>query len=116
MPPSARTRWSWSGQSTSTSRACARSWAMRPTSSRPSAASATDSMSHGWWSPDVGAERDRRPGRRLGRRAEAFGDQLGADHRDLARRLDPEPDLSPFEPDDRHADVVADKELFHQLA
>ena len=34
---------------------------------------------------------------------------------DLAGGLDPEPDLAPLEPDDGHADVVADVELLHQL-
>ena len=51
----------------------------------------------------------------MGLRRPAFGDELGADHRDLAGGVDPEPDLSPFQPDDGHADVVADEEFLHQL-
>ncbi len=41
--------------------------------------------------------------------------ELGPDHRDLPRRVDSEPDLSSFQPDDRDTDVIADKEFFHQF-
>jgi hypothetical protein len=44
-----------------------------------------------------------------------FGNELGTDDRDLARGIDSEPYLATLEPDDRHTDVVADKEFFHQL-
>ena len=44
-----------------------------------------------------------------------LGNELGTDNRNLARRVDAEPYLATLEPDDRHADVVADKEFFHQL-
>ena len=46
---------------------------------------------------------------------DALGHKLGTDHRDLAWGVDPEPDLATLEPDDRHTDIVADKEFFHQL-
>jgi hypothetical protein len=46
----------------------------------------------------------------------ALGDELGPDHRHVAGRVDPEADLPPLQADDGHADVVADEELFHQLA
>src|SRR5512135_622886 len=106
--------WSSSARSTSTSRACARSWVMRPTSLRPSAASAIDSMSRGWWSLDPGVHR-RDAGAGLRFRPQTLGDELGADDRDLARGLDPQADLAPLQADDGHADVVADKKLLHQL-
>jgi hypothetical protein len=44
-----------------------------------------------------------------------LGNELGTDNRNLARGVDSEPYLATLEPDDRHADVVADKEFFHQL-
>jgi hypothetical protein len=44
-----------------------------------------------------------------------LGNEFSADNRNLARGVDSEPYLATFEPDDRHADVVADKEFFHQL-
>src|SRR5512135_1832463 len=110
MRPSARTPWSSSARSTSTSRACARSWAMRPTSSRPSAASAIDSTSRVWWSLDAGVHRrDAGTGLRLW--PQTFGDELGADDGDLTRGLDPQADLTSLQADDGHSDVVADKEL-----
>jgi hypothetical protein len=46
----------------------------------------------------------------------AFGDQLGADHRDLAGRLDAQPYLAGLDPDDRDADVIAYEQLLHQFA
>jgi hypothetical protein len=52
---------------------------------------------------------------RAGPRGRPFGDQLGADDGDLARGVDAQADLTPLQPDDGHADVVADKEFFHQL-
>jgi hypothetical protein len=42
-------------------------------------------------------------------------DELGANHGHLAWGFDSKPDLPPFEPDDGHADVITDVELFHQL-
>jgi hypothetical protein len=53
----------------------------------------------------------------LGSRAghQAFRHQLGTHDRDLARGVNAQPDLAPFEPDDGHTDIVADKEFFHQL-
>ncbi len=44
-----------------------------------------------------------------GRRVESLGNEFGANHRHLAGRIDAEPDLTSFEPDDGHADVVADE-------
>jgi hypothetical protein len=44
-----------------------------------------------------------------GRCIESFGNELGANHRHLAGRIDAEPDLTSFEPDDGHANVVADE-------
>src|SRR5690606_16378902 len=105
--------------STSTSRASARSSARRATSSRPFAAWATGSMSRDWWTPDaprgplgVAAAGEARARSRL---AFALRDQLRADDRDVARGLDAEADLTPLQPDDGHADVVADVQLLHKL-
>src|SRR5437588_349452 len=108
-------RWSWSGRSTSTSRACGRSSATPPISSRPSAASAIDSMSHDWWSPELGVRRMHRRGcpdgtgggtgaGDPGSRGRSFGDELGANDRDLAGGVYTQPDLASFQPDDSHAD------------
>src|SRR4051812_42191832 len=104
-------RSSWSGPSTSTSRASARRWGRAPTSSRRSAASDIDSASLARSRPERGHRGrgrgavavlpDRLPGR----------DQFGADDGDLARGLDPEPDLAAFEADDGHAHIIADVEL-----
>lgn len=44
-----------------------------------------------------------------------FWYEFRPDHRHLARRLDPEPDLSTLQADDGHTDVVTDEEFFHQL-
>jgi len=49
-------------------------------------------------------------------RARTLGDELGADDRDVARGLDPEPHLTPFEPHDGDTNVVADEQLLHQLS
>ncbi len=90
-------------------------------------------MSCGLWNPDIPGAIDGgriRGGRRRGnnrgcrggwprvapRRPElALRDKLGANHRDVARGFNSKPDLSPLDPYDGHADVVADKKLFHQL-
>jgi hypothetical protein len=84
-------------------------------------------MSRDWWSPDLGGGVHRRGdpagggggGVAIaggpGPRGRSFGDELGTDDRDLAGGVDAQPDLASFQPDDRHADVVADKEFFHQL-
>jgi hypothetical protein len=79
-------------------------------------------MSRDWWSLDLGMNmhRGRDPagggcGGGLGSRGRSLGDELGTDDRDLAGGINAQPDLASFQPDDRHADVVADKELFHQL-
>src|SRR3954447_22183394 len=109
MRPSARTRWSSNARSTSTSRACGRNWATPPTSSRPSAASAIDSMSHDWWSLELGVHRrDSRAALRL--RDLTIGDEFGADDGDLPRGLDPQSDLPAFQADDGHADVLANEQ------
>ncbi len=50
-----------------------------------------------------------------GSRGDPLGNQLGADHGDLAWSVDPESDLPPFQSDDSHADVVTDEELLHEL-
>jgi hypothetical protein len=44
-----------------------------------------------------------------------FGNQLGSDDRDLARRFDAQPDLASFQSDDGDADVIADEQLLHQF-
>jgi hypothetical protein len=43
------------------------------------------------------------------------GDELGANDRNFPWRVDPEPHLPSLHPHDRHANVVADVELFHEL-
>src|SRR5688500_1660883 len=107
MPPSARTPWSWSGRSTSTSRACARSWARRPTLSRRFAALAIDSMSQDSWSRDLVAGRDggRRGVAELPLGVEQVGDELRADDPDVRGSLDAQADLPALDPDDGDADV-----------
>src|SRR4051794_16901692 len=109
MPPSARTPWSWNGPSTSTSRACARSWARRPTSSRPFAALDIDSMSHGSRSLDILAGRHRLA--ELPPGVEQVGDELRPDDPDVGGSLDAQADLPALNPDDRDADVVADHQF-----
>src|SRR5947209_2463252 len=108
--------WSWSGPSTSTSRASARSSARPPTSSRRSAASDTDSTSPVWSSLDRHRGRGSPLLGVLAREILSPVDQLRADHGDLARGVDPQPDLASLQPDHGHADVVADVKLLHQLA
>ena len=56
-----------------------------------------------------GDVRNRGPG------AAAVGDQLCAHDRDIARGVDPQTDLPALESHDRHADVITDEELFHEL-
>ena len=83
-------------------------------------------MSHDWWSPELGVRRMHRRGcpdgtgggtgaGDPGSRGRSFGDELGANDRDLAGGVYTQPDLASFQPDDCHTDVVADKEFFHQL-
>src|SRR4051812_47633899 len=91
---------------------------MRASSSKPSAASVTDFTSRGWRAFDLdpaGIDRASPLRSRSRRRARALGHELGPDHGDLAGCVDSEPDLPSLEADDRHADVVADEELFHQF-
>jgi hypothetical protein len=44
-----------------------------------------------------------------------FRDELRPDDRHLAGRLDPQTNLSGLQPDDRHADVIPNKQPLHQL-
>lgn len=50
------------------------------------------------------------PGRR------PFWNQLGPNDLDVSRSVDSQSDLSALEPDDRHANVIANEQPFHQLA
>ncbi len=77
-------------------------------------------MSHEWWlRPELALDMRSRSGgasaHGLGPRGYPLGNQLGPDDRDLSGRVDSEPNLTSFQPDDSYTDVVADKELFHQL-
>jgi hypothetical protein len=77
-------------------------------------------MSNEWWlRPEFAWDVRSRPAgacaRGPGSRGHSLGYQLGPDDRDLAGGIDSEPDLTSFQPDDSYTDVVADKELFHQL-
>src|SRR5689334_16554535 len=90
---------------------------MRASSSKPSAASVIDSMTRGWSGLDLAADLlVMRPRFTLVPRPQPLGNELGADDGHLARGLDAQPDLAPFEPDDRHANVVPDEEFFHELS
>src|SRR4051812_46597471 len=109
MRRSARTPWSWSGRSTSTSRACARSWETPPTLLRRFAESAIGSMSRSSRARDVRAAR----GRPLPWSAEPtlgvdqVGGELRADDPHGGGGLDAETNLTPFDPHDGDADIVA---------
>jgi hypothetical protein len=48
-------------------------------------------------------------------RSDPLGNQLGPDDRDLSGRVNPQSNLTSFQPDDSYTDVVANEELFHQL-
>ena len=68
--------------------------------------------------PEVGPRgfaRTSRSGSGTRRLAVALGNKLRPDHGHLPRGLYSQPDLPPFEADDGHANVVSDKEFFHQL-
>src|SRR4051812_10526839 len=91
---------------------------MRASSSKPSAASVIDSMTRGWSGLDLPMDQlvVVRPRFTPIPRPQPLGNELGADHGHLARGLDPQPDLAPFETDDSHANVVSYEEFFHQLS
>src|SRR5437763_12771794 len=90
---------------------------MRASLSKPSAASVIDSMTRGWSGPDLGIDQFVvRPRFSLVPRPQPLGNELGADHGHLARGLDPQPHLAPFETDDGHANVVSNEEFFHQFS
>jgi hypothetical protein len=78
-------------------------------------------MSRDWWSPELvvmmhgGSDTAGLGCGGLGLRGRSLGDEFGTDDRDLAGGINAQPDLASFQPDDSHADVVADKEFFHQL-
>ncbi len=77
-------------------------------------------MSHEWWlRPELAVDvRSRADGAcACGPRSngDSFGNQLGANDRDLSGRVDSESNLTSFQSDDSYTDVVANEELFHQL-
>jgi hypothetical protein len=74
-------------------------------------------MTRGWSGLDLGVDQlDLRPAFTLMPFPQPLGNELGADHGHLARGIDPQSDLAPFETDDCNANVVSNEESFHQFS